>query len=85
MPGDGGKAHGERFRQLLHRRFALGEAGQDGAAGRVGQGGEGGVERHLTSLLNNKTVKYKAKTTLSSFSRRTGFVLIAPGDAANTR
>ena len=47
MLGDGGKAHGERFRQLLHRRFAAGEPRQDGAAGGIGEGGEGGVEVHL--------------------------------------
>ena len=41
---DRGLRHGERRRQLHHRRLPAGEAGQDGPARGIGQGGEGGVE-----------------------------------------
>src|ERR1700733_4479388 len=53
MLGDGGQAHGERFRQILHGGFALGEPRQDGAAGWIGEGAEGGIEVHLALELNN--------------------------------
>ena len=44
MLGDGGLAHGERLRELGHRRVAGREAGEDGAARGIGEGGEGGIE-----------------------------------------
>jgi hypothetical protein len=44
MLGHGRKAHRERLRQLLHRRFPEGEAGKDRAPRGVREGLEGGVE-----------------------------------------
>src|SRR5215470_144755 len=42
--GDGGPAHRERRRELLHRRRPLGQPGEDGPAGRVGEGSESGAQ-----------------------------------------
>src|SRR5690606_21191243 len=43
VPGDGGGAHREGGRELLHRGLPPGQPGEDRAAGGVGQGGEGGA------------------------------------------
>ena len=45
MLGDGGEREGERLGELGDGGFALGQAGEDGAAGGIGECGEGGVER----------------------------------------
>ena len=43
--GDRLEAHVERFGQLVHRRLAVGEPGEDRSARRVGEGCEGDAER----------------------------------------
>jgi hypothetical protein len=45
MLGDGGKGEWKRFGKLSDGRFALGEAGENGATRGIGKRGEGGVER----------------------------------------
>src|SRR5262249_33064056 len=60
VPGDGGQAHLERRRELVDRRVALGESGEDGTTNRVGEGGERLIELfhwHLTPRLINKRIK----------------------------
>src|SRR3954447_5564299 len=55
------KAHVKRRGDLVDRRLALGQAGEDRPASGVGEGGERLAElvgRHLTHLLNNENVKY---------------------------
>lgn len=44
VPGDGGRAHIERFGKILYRFLAGSEPCQNGASRRVGESGEGGVE-----------------------------------------
>src|SRR4051794_4430928 len=55
------KAHVKRRGDLVDRRLALGQAGEDRPARGVGEGGERLAElvgRHLTHLLDNENVKY---------------------------
>ena len=44
MLGNSGEGHGEGSGEGVDGGFALGEAGEDGAASGIGEGGEGGVE-----------------------------------------
>jgi hypothetical protein len=53
--GDGGTAHREGRRELLDRRRAPGEAGEDRTARRVGQRGESGAQG-IGGQLSNLSV-----------------------------
>ena len=49
-------ADGEGGGELVHRRIAIAQAGQDRAPGRVGEGNEGGVELFGREHLHNRRV-----------------------------
>jgi hypothetical protein len=64
MFGDGGEGHVERLGEGFDGRFALGEAGQDGAAGAVRERGESKVQGGRR-IVNHTVYYYAAALALS--------------------
>ena len=53
---DRGQRHGERLRQLAHRRRAVAEPFDDGTAGRIGEGLEGVVEHRGIRIVHARAI-----------------------------
>ena len=70
VPRDGLQADVERLGQLVHRRLAVGQPGEDRPAGRVGQGGEGAVEE----VVGHRNQPISCLTGLLSMTPGSGVV-----------